>query len=484
MLTLEEASPWLQSNKCLLPDELAIFVTDEKPNTDLPCQKIVAPVLNRQNQSCLLSGFLIQLGEKTVAHADQVESEIQCHDVQLCSFTLWASDFTAEQWAAIQAAPVRQTKMILDQDGVHAELRSPFGRTFHKDKVACKPEQSTSIQFHAQVKLTELRPLLKRSGFNHVFTVPKGPDNRPAEGWRVVWIDWPEKRIETHVMPHPAIAGLVRGRRTAGVRCESKYFDKTWALFHGDAPPPEPMPQGDVYKIQNLPYGIDRVILKEWLQFSGWEASPMKSIGSRAWLVKAPKGPPRDIMTFNSEPVIVRKLQSMQTTGTGLVAGPRSSTKPASVSAASMATSYRTGDPNHDPWKEAAAAKFASSSTQSKPSEASPGPTMLHLNQHDQQLAALETAFQQFRTEQQETNQQMSTRMDTMDTSLQSHAAETKQTLQDFRQSFQESFHAAFQQNERHLQSSMAEIKTLLQLQRAEKRKKAASAGEEEDDSM
>eukprot|EP00438_Fugacium_kawagutii_P013030 Skav221407 [mRNA] locus=scaffold1621:149957:154210:+ [translate_table: standard] len=477
MLTTQEAEPWITSSTALHPDEKAIFLIGNLPKISFQSTKVVAPATNSSGQQCVIAGYLIQLGERAVTHAQDSE-HITTHEVYVCSFTLWDSDWSAEQWKQIQDAPVKMTKQLLAADGTQLTWSNPFGRTYHKGQTPCAPSAATSIQFHAEIKIQELRPLLKHSGFNGIYVVPKNEQGRPSPNWRVVWVDLPPKRIETMIVGQAGIAGLIRGRKNHGVRCEPKYFDAIWKIFNGDSEPPAPTPEGVMYKVQNLPYGVDKQVLTEWLEACSWQAHPLKSVGSKAWIIKAQQPPPQPILCFNAEPVIIRQIAEKLPNTIGLVAGPRSKTTSAEAPDKKGPNIFRTGDPFMDPWKPAA--------TSSTPSTAPvpTGPTMAHLTKHDQQIAALETALQQVQETQTSSTSKLDARLEKVESSVQSQFDLTAQALRDLRQDFQESFKTSVHQQDKKmqaaLQSTMDEIKDLFH--KSEKRKSPPKPPKEEDD--
>eukprot|EP00438_Fugacium_kawagutii_P014298 Skav226015 [mRNA] locus=scaffold1010:276888:278774:- [translate_table: standard] len=471
MMKSEEAAPWMNAVGTLHTDEKAIFLIGEPPATKLEMQKLVAPAVNMNGQACLISGYLVQLGEREVKWANPDDEAIQCHEVQICSFTVWATDWKPEQWREIQTAPVKQVRKILEAAGTKFTMNTPFGRTYHYQQAPCPPEQADSIQFHSEVRVTELRQLLRHSGFNGVYIVPKGEDGRPSQNWKVVWVDMPQTKIHTIALSKPFVAGLVKGRKAMGVRCETKHYADLWKLYHPEAEVPQILPDGDVYKVQNLPYGVDKQVLTEWLQASAWTAHPVKSIGPRSWLVKAEAPPDREVLCFNSMPVIVRRLQQKASNATGLVVGPRAHPMKSPASGPVPNSAFRLGDPHMDPWKAAAGALGKpSSSTTTTAAPPQQGPTMSHLSQHDQQIAALETALQQVQHQQQVTSTKLETRLDRVETNLQAHAQETAATLQSIQKDFQDSFRQALSQQDQKMQTTLSELKNLVL--RAEKRKK------------
>lgn len=157
MMTADAAKQWISQAGKLLPDELAIFIVGELDIPNKPMKQLVAPAVNIDGQQCLIAGYLLQLGDKQVTVATDEGTLIQTHDVQICSFTMWKQDFNHEEWQQAVKSPVRFSKQLLAKDALDDVIRSPFGRAFRKDSKPCSPSDATSIQYHSEVKLADLR---------------------------------------------------------------------------------------------------------------------------------------------------------------------------------------------------------------------------------------------------------------------------------------------------------------------------------------
>ena len=465
MMTAESAKQWVSQAGKLLPDELAIFIVGELDIPNIPLKQLVAPAINIDGQQCLIAGYLLQLGEKEVTIATDEGTLIQTHDVQICSFTMWKQDFNHDEWQQAIKAPVRFSKQLLAKDGLEEVIRSPFGRAFRKDSKPCSPPDATSIQYHSEVKLVDLRKLLRRSGFNRLFITPKTTSGKPSDQWRVIWLPQTVQQLEAMCLGQSSTAGLIRGRKSQGIRVEAMHFAEMWEKFHPGVEPPRKTPLGDTYKIQPLPFGVDREVLQEWADNNKWEMHPIKPLGAKTWLVNSTVSPPKDVMFFNSNPLLITKMQPKATDiPTGLIAGPRSTSTALAVPPVKQPMIFKTGDPFMDPWQSAPAATV---------SKIESGPTEKYLQQHDQQIRSLEQAVQDLQIMAKENVKQQDEKFQKIETQIQSQANHTQAVLH----SFESSLAQALSQQEGRISSSMDELKQLI----LRKDKRARSDDIEED---
>ena len=450
MMTADSAKQWVTQAGKLLPDELAIFIVGELDIPNIPMKQLIAPAINIDGQQCLIAGYLLQLGDEQVTIATDDGTLVQTHDVQICSFTMWKQDFSNEEWQEAIKAPVRFSKQLLAKDALDDTIRSPFGRAFRKDSKPCSPSEATSIQYHSEVKLGDLRKLLRRSGFNRLFVTPKTTSGKPSDQWRVIWLPQTIQQLEAMCLGQSSTAGLIRGRKSQGIRVETNHFQELWDKFHPGVAPPKKTPQGDTFKIQPLPFGVDREVLQEWADNNSWQMHPIRPLGAKTWLVNAATLPPKEVMFFNNNPLLITKMIPKTTdVSTGLVAGPRATSSTIAVPAVKNPSVFKTGDPFMDPWQTPS---FSSSS------KVESGPTEKYLQQHDQQIKNLEQAVQELQTMTKDTVKQQDEKFQKIETQMQQQANHTQAVLQ----SFESSLAQALAQQEGRISSSMDELKQLL----------------------
>ena len=482
MVTPTQAMPYLTAKHELRTEEKAILVVGTLPQEAMTFPKVTVPATNSQGSPCLIAGYLINLGSKKVHMATDAEAAIQTVDTQVCSFTMWKEEFTAQEWDKVTASPVRHANQILLEDGWKQVIHSPHGRAFRAGNKQSKPQDATSVQFHGQIRLVDLRMILKRSGFNRLYILPKNDTGRADERWRVLWSHLTPTQMEQATIQLPFVSGLVKNPKPDklnatpwGLRVEAKHFDEVWSKLYPGSEPPTQAPKGSTWKIYPLPDGVDRQVLADWAQLQGWQLYPLRPFGPKAWLIRAAEGPPKTLLTFNSTPLIVTKLQDRNAPPeVGLVAGPKSHfPRPALPS--QETNIFRMGDPHHDPWKPAQVSTAASSAQAPAPR----GSTHLHLAQHDQQLAALEKAVEKLQLGQQGHAEAVQSQLKEVSTNLEVSNQEDRTAIQGLRNDFQTTLQQAMVQQDNRLGESLAEIKQVFL--RAEKRKVPPAEAEDDE---
>eukprot|EP00434_Breviolum_minutum_P045506 symbB.v1.2.040819.t1/scaffold7561.1/size10596/1 len=454
MLHPQEAEKWLTNDSVLMPEPIAIFVVgDIELEVTKRISKIVAPAINRDGNQVLLGGYLIQLGEQSVMTTSQ-EGHIQTRDVQLCAFTMWKTDFSVEDWNHIISSPVRFARQLLETDGHQHCIRTPFGRAFRDGDKPCSPEKAVSVQFHSEVWVQDLRKILRRSGFNGLFITPKETGGKPTAKWKPIWTDIPKTTLEAKFVAHPATAGFIRGRKSTGIRVEAAAFQELWSIIKPDVPPPESIPDGKLWKIQPLPFGVDKDIINEWASNVKWEAHAVRPLGAKAWILSSLVPPPDGILTFNHHPLLVKPLKPRHTdTPLGLVAGPKSQGSNEAPSATAKASNvFRSGDAFLDPWN----------GYNKKDDNKTAGPTSQYFQHHDKRLDALEKKVEQICEANTQNNAETTQRFTALEDKMHQQFQDTKNAFTSLRADFETTLTQAMQRQDSQIASSMDEIKQLL----------------------
>jgi len=477
MMPATNAEQWLMHKGKIIPDEMALFlIGDLNEEQQQKTLKVVAPAYNTAGDQVLLAGWLLQLGENKVHLATQDAPKVQTLDVQVCSFTLWATDFTKEQWQDITKSPVKQTKILLDKDQLGEVIKNPWGRTFRQGKIPCANTEATSVQFHAEIMIRDLRKLLHRSGFNKVFVTPKDIGGSPSQDWRVIWTSETTQSLEAQTMSQPGAAGLVKGNKNHGLRVENSAFLQIWNLLHPGEDPPKQIPKGSLWRLHPLPYGVDKQVMQEWAENVGWSCFPIRPLGAKAWLMQSQDQPPNKVLSFNGQPLIVKCMPSkVDNITSGLIAGPKS--KPQIDSKPSHENIFRTGDPFQDAW----AAWQPTSQKAVKDSTAGdtvPGPTTAHLQMHDQQLHTLEQAIKHLEEAHKEKDPQDAVKFASLEDSIVQNHQQVQGAFQALRTDFQSSLSQAITQQDAKLSQGFEELKDLFR--QREKRRKPEKSDEME----
>lgn len=469
MMPSANAEQWLLHKGKIIPEEMALFlIGDLTEQQQIKTQKVVAPAYNTSGDQVSLAGWLLQLGEAEVKLSTHDAPKVQTLDVQVCSVTLWANDFTKDQWHEIVRSPVKQTKQILDQDQLGDVIKNPWGRTFRQGRNPCSPSDATSVQFHTEIMIKDLRRLLHRSGFNKVYITPKEPGGAPSQEWRIIWTSDSPQTLEAQTMSQPGAAGLVKGNKNYGIRVEPSAFNQIWALLHPGEDPPKQIPKGNLWRLHPLPYGIDKQVMQEWADNVGWSSFPIRPLGAKSWLMQSQDPPPNRLLSFNGQPLIIKSMPSKNDAiPTGLVAGPKS--RPTTEQQVMQTNIFRTGDPYHDAWAAWQPSSKPGKSEQVT-AESVPGPTTAHLQQHDQQLQNLEQAIKQLEEAHTKKDSQDAVKFADLENSIVQNHQQIQGAFHTLRNDFQSSLSQAISQQDSKLSKGFEELKDLFR-QRDKRRK-------------
>ena len=266
LMNAAKAADWLTATTNPYPDELAIFVLGP---LDIPARfthaPTHAPATNQQGQDVLLNGRLIQLSQKHVKTIADDNETIDIKEVQIAAVTLWKEDWDDAMWTAIQTAPVKTIKNLLALDGHQGLFGKPWGRVYQDNGVAVDPALASSFQVHGEFESNvRFAAMLKRSGFNKIYITPKDPTGKPHTSWKVIWLDQTPVQLEAKSATLAGAAGLVKGKKSYGLRVDSGNFGQAWGVLKPGQAQPDMRSTAMVFKLQPLPQGITAENLTEW----------------------------------------------------------------------------------------------------------------------------------------------------------------------------------------------------------------------------
>lgn len=470
MMPAVNAEQWLLHKGKIIPDEMALFlIGDLTEEQQQKASKVVAPAFNMSGEQVLLAGWLLQLGETDVKLSTHDAPKVQTLDVQVCSITLWASDFAKEQWQELVRSPVKHAKQILEKDQLGEVIKNPWGRTFRQGKNPCSPTDATSVQFHAEIMIKDLRKLLHRSGFNKVFVTPKEAGGAPSQEWRIIWTSDSLRTLEAQTMSQPGAAGLVKGTKNYGIRVEPAAFAQLWSLLHPGEEPPKQIPRGSLWRLHPLPYGIDKQVMQEWADSVDWACYPLRPLGAKAWLVQSKDSPPNKVLSFNGQPLIIKSMPAkVDMPPTGLVAGPKS--RPEQDRNSQQVNIFRTGDPYQDAWAAWQPTANKNGKSDSSTSDAVLGPTAAHLQHHDQQLQTLEQAIKHLEAAHQKKDEHDASKFAEIEDTIKQNHQQVQGAFHTLQSDFQSSLSQAIAQQDAKLSKGFEELKDLFR-QRDKRRK-------------
>jgi len=344
------ATPWLRENQQLSSDELAMLILGPMPiETTLPHESVVVPCFNSDTQQVLMQATMVQFGAKLVKPRQWDQTATKSGTSKVCSLTLWKQDWTEDEWRSATNQTTQFVKEVFAHDGIHGAITSVWGRSFRRGKQPAIARDATSVQVHVAVQESQFTAMLKITGHNKIWAVPKNEDGRLTDDFRIIWlpqtVDHPKAATITAKVA--GLAGLVRGKSSLEVRVNASMFAEAWKAINPNEKPPVDVSNKWIYKLEPLPYGCNSCMLEESSQHVGWTFRPLRATGPKSWLVCTGENPPVGPLAFNGHPVLPRYMPQKQSPQMQpILAGPRSApTQPIqqTASAAPVTT------PN-DPW--------------------------------------------------------------------------------------------------------------------------------------
>ena len=131
--------------------------------------------------------------------------------------SLTLADWSSTDWQNILDNTTRFVKNVLSKQGFEDALISTWGRSLRDGKSPTELQHASSVQIHATVKIKFLESLLKASGFNLIFIVPKTPEGRIAHDWKLIWVDgnFAHRRLVHQAHQISGTKGMVDWRQRA-----------------------------------------------------------------------------------------------------------------------------------------------------------------------------------------------------------------------------------------------------------------------------
>lgn len=487
MLDKDQLSQWLQGEPVISGDELAAFVPEPCPSpVGFKFQELSIPVHNAAGSLMILRGKLFQFGSREVKITKKLNQQQSTADIHIVAVTMWKVDHEASVWTNIAQQPVRMAKQLLSKHEPGVMLMQPWGRRYRDSKGETTPEMSESIQFHCLIPDSCYQSLLKKSGWNKVFITPKTQDGKLQDNFRIIWCALSLTELTAKVAMASGCHGLVRGKRSLGVRVDVDNFGSMWELLKPGLPKPDITLLTKQFRLEPMPFGVDRDALTSWAEKHGWGIWPIKSVGGRQWIVASNSNPPSQVLQFNGTPVIVKVVNARPTRDSGPVLAGKHPQAKEDV--------YQTDVPS-DPWLEwrqkhdmptatgissfpSSSAATSSGQLPAKVERPVIGPIAQQFDAQANRIASLERQFTQLVETQNGHNQAVAQRFDQMDRDFRTHAEQTRATVTNMQTELQQSINAASQHQDSQLHSAIQELKQFFI--RGQKRKDAASDEDEE----
>ena len=127
----------------------------------------------------------MQFGQKQVRINHGDGHKVQTEDSIMISLTILKHEWL-DSWDLAKTATY---KFLRSMPFLADSVLSMWGHSFRAQKQTCSAEICDSIQVHALIPVDRLLGVLKASGHNHVWIVPKTTDGRPDPQWKLIWLD-------------------------------------------------------------------------------------------------------------------------------------------------------------------------------------------------------------------------------------------------------------------------------------------------------
>eukprot|EP00438_Fugacium_kawagutii_P004917 Skav217256 [mRNA] locus=scaffold47:794234:798958:+ [translate_table: standard] len=469
LLSREQLSQWTQGESVLSGDELAAFVPEPCPSpVGFKHQELTIPVHNSKGNLLLLRGKLFQFGAREVKITKKLNQTQSTADIHVVAITLWRGDFDNTTWTSITQQPVRMAKYLIAQHVPGVMLIQPWGRRFRDSRGETTPDEATSVQFHCLIPESCYHSVVIKSGWNKVFVTPKTQDGKLLDKFRIIWCTLTLHELTAKVAMASGCHGLVRGKRSLGVRVDVENFPTIWELLRPGVAPPDLTVLTKQFRVEPLPFGVDRDALTSWAEKHNWKIRPIKSIGGRQWLVGSNQDPPSQVLQFNGCPVLIK----------GITSKPQRSSGPVMAGDAPVHENAQSlGELEADPWMDfriqhgmatnysptaTPSASTASGSNQlPRTDRAVVGPIAHQFEAQSNRIASLEKQFTQLAETQASHNQAVAQRIDYMDREFRTHAEQTQTTVTNMHTDLQRSIQGAIHHQDTQLANSIQELKQL-----------------------
>eukprot|EP00438_Fugacium_kawagutii_P018339 Skav229478 [mRNA] locus=scaffold3730:3999:5738:- [translate_table: standard] len=453
LMDLQQAMPWIRENRVLSHDELTLAVVGHHQlKTSLKHVHCTLPCLDQNDRPVILAITLCQLGEKQILPVAS-EHHVAVEPCQTMAFTLWREDWTDSEWKKASEQTIPFVRQLLAVNRLDASVEALWGRSIRgSTKDATTNFHAQSIQLHAAVKVDKVAELLKHTGFNRLWAIPKTDQGRIDPNWKVIWVEGDLAHLTSLAAQTKQCAGLVRNKSTRGLRFLKEHFSEAWQVIHGTKPQPLDVTVKHTFRLEPLPFGCTGEMLVAWSKLLPWEFKPIKAIGPRTWLIGSASMPPDGVHSFNSSPVLIKLIQPKGSTAINpVLAGPKPSKHDAKKTGAE--------DPFYDPW---AASAYALRADPAKGASADArtiqGPIETRFAAQDARFDQLEKTIATMKSNAEQLTQETKQGFD----AVQQREQQLQNSIMQVRTDLESSFQAAIAQQSTQMSANFEDLKVLL----------------------
>ena len=465
LATVAEAAPFLQANKLLTHQGLALLVVN--PPDELPTKLQWAHIrfaaqITLTKEPVLLTGALVQLGKTTVYQFTNRDGpSVHTKDVA-CARLVAFRDMLESSWDDFCTQPVRTMFALLpplhvcNESACHCVKWHPqqaddprdvvcdvFRRQFYND--SGKPVKAAAATHYAvmiRFLLCQQDALLRCSGANGVFIEPRTADAAsPSADYQVVWLSTDFAATQHAAQVEPLSIGLARNALKFGIRVAAQSYQQVFAALKPDSLFLAPGKRCN-FLCGPWPFGTERKALDKIFRSWGWQARPLQPStaihGGSMWLIQAITEPAQNMYCMQHGTVVISKCSTDTP-----AAGPVNETfVPRHARALCQPSEPASGtDPwlQNDPWKH---------SLIKTPTPAKQAPPVVSTDQ----LQALEARIQQAVLD-----KLPAERMEVDSQSQESRLATLENQMQEMAQRHQSLAHTV----QEHHQQNVAQVQTL-----------------------
>ena len=407
----EQASELVETLRGVQPDELAILIVgpaegavpEATVSVSFPAQTGDPPA------KVLIAGQLCNLGGKAISTQHAAHAEVELQEAYCCQFVMYRDEMEPDQWLQITQAPVRFAAEAFKQSGVVRSFASAWARAFLSRGRPAAPLTAEISCFHARVEKDDLEGVLRSSGHNFVYAVPKQWNKQPHADYAIVWLGASRSEAVRAALQCCEQKGIIRNRDKYGIRVRDVHYGKTFAALQPGKEVPKRIPITQLHRAGPFPVQAGAADIAAWAAKCNWQVRVLKSLGEAHWLLGSSCDPPSDCISFNGSTILLSPIKGRDrqkpTVQSGVVPKP----------GPSSSTTLPEEDPwvQNDPWKSYRKSNPAHTSA-AKPlqSVAVPsartvsGPTESRFQEQDSRIGAIEQSLKELKQQSDERYQQ------------------------------------------------------------------------------
>ena len=375
LANISSAATFLRAGQVLTSQGLAVLILNAatEPQTSLQWSSIrFAAKCSINHEPMLLTGFLVQLGQKPIYLFKDTNGVPVANVAVACARITVYQDQWEGDWETFQAKPVKACMPFLQPlhtcrtedckcDNWHPHVDTPvqeavldvFKRQYFSE--TGRPVAANKATYFAfcvrYVKSQELK-LLACSGKRGLYIEPKTEDSSaPHLDFQVVWLPHLDYADVTHKAQCETLSlGIARSGVRYGVRVQSVNFQHVFQTLKPDGLFLAPGPRS-LWHCGPWPFGVDRKTLSKIFRQWKWEARPLQPAhavqGGMMWTAQAVCEPPCTVYNLSHGQIVISKCKpAADTQGMSTEIIGQSTT-------VQLCTASKPEDPwlTHDPWQ-------------------------------------------------------------------------------------------------------------------------------------